>query len=254
MEAFLPPKRPRVIASIEARMGSSRFPGKVLADILGQPALTRLIRRLQRCRMVDDIILATTVEPADDALVAWAATEGIAVHRGSESDVLRRVVEAQQSMNSEIVVEVTGDCILLDPDLIDWGIETFLANDCDIVTNARMPSFPLGADLQVYRLCDLEDVERTIDDSAVREHVSLYFYEHPERYRIIHLLAPRRWVAPDYRLHLDYPEDLRFITEVYRRLEPLHGDAFGIEEIMTLLNQAPTLPEINRYCVERSVR
>lgn len=244
----------RVIASIEARMGSSRFPGKVLAPVCGQPALTRLLQRLRRCRNVDDIILATSVAPTDDVLERWAASEEVAIHRGSEDDVLLRVVEAQRKMKSDVVVEITGDCILLDPELIDMGVETFFGNDCDVVTNTRQPSYPLGADIQVYRLRDLEEVERTITDPAVREHVSLYFYEHPERYRIIHLFAPKRWMAPYFRLQLDYPEDLRFINEVYRRLEPEYGDAFGLEEIMSVLRREPALVEINRHCVEKQPR
>lgn len=245
---------PRVIASIEARMGSTRLPGKVLADIYGQPALTRLIRRLQQCQKLDDIVLATSTAPADDALEEWAESEGVALYRGSEEDVLLRVVEAQRKMRSDVVVEVTGDSVLLDPDIIDLGITTFLENKCDVVSNTWKLSFPMGVDVQVFRLRDLEEVERTVSDPAVREHVSLYFYEHPERYRIIHLFAPRRWHAPDYRFQLDYPEDHRFITEIYRRLEPEYGDAFGLEEIMTLLRREPQLVEINRHCVEKSVR
>ncbi|MCI0559016.1 MAG: glycosyltransferase family protein [Nitrososphaera sp.] len=245
---------PHVVASIEARMGSSRFPGKVLADICGQPALTRLVRRLQRCQTLDGIILATSVAMADDALEKWANSEGVAIHRGSEEDVLLRVVEAQRKMQSEVVVEITGDCILLDPEIIDMGVVAFLENDCDVVSNTWKLSFPMGVDVQVYRLRDLEEIERTIFDSAVREHVSLYFYEHLERYRVLHLFAPARWRAPDYRFQLDYPEDHRFITEVYSRLEPKYDDGFGIEEIMSLLRQEPHLVEINRHCVEKSVR
>jgi len=246
---------PRVIASIEARMGSSRFPGKVLADVNGQPALTRLIRRLRRSKALDGIILATTVSPSDDALERWAAIEGVPCYRGSEEDVLNRVVQAQTRMNSDIVVEVTGDCILLDPEIIDLGVATFFENDCDVVTNVRKLSFPMGMDVQVYRLRDLAEIERTVrDDPAVREHVSLYLYEHPERYRIIHFFAPARWHAPDCRFQLDYPEDHRFLNEVYRRLEPAFGDAFGIEEIMALLKQEPGLVEINVHCLEKSPR
>lgn len=245
---------PRVVASIEARMGSSRFPGKVLAEIAGQPALTRLLRRLRRSRKLDGIILATSVAPADDVLERWAASEGLPCHRGSEEDVLLRVVEAHRKMRSDIVVEVTGDCILLDPEIIDLGITTFFENDCDVLTNARKPSYPMGVDVLVCRLRDLEEVERTVFDPTVREHVSLHFFERPDRYRIIHLCAPARWYAPDYRFQLDYPEDYRFIQEVYRRLEPAYGDAFGIEEIMALLRREPTLVEINRHCVEKSPR
>lgn len=245
---------PRIVASIEARMGSSRFPGKVLADVQGQPALTRLIRRLRRCERLDDIVLATTTSPADDALVRWAERTGVPCHRGSEEDVLQRVVDAHQKMRSDVVVEVTGDCILLDPEVIDLGIETFLENDVDVVTNVRKLSFPMGADVQVFRLDALADVARTVHDPAVREHVSLHFYEHPEKYRVMHLFAPRRWRAPELRLQLDYHEDHRFIEDVYRNLEPRHGDAFGIEEILALLREKPALGEINRHCEEKGAR
>ena len=248
-------KMSRIIASIEARMGSSRFPGKVLADVCGQPALTRLARRLRRSKLLDGIILATTVSSSDDTLEQWAAKEGIPCYRGSEEDVLNRVVQAQTKMKSDIIVEVTGDCILLDPEIIDMGIKTFLENDCDVVANVRKLSFPMGMDVQVYRLKDLAEIEQTVkDDPAVREHVSLYLYEHPERFRIIHLFAPTRWHAPDYRFQLDYHEDHRFINEVYRRLESEYGDAFGIEEIMGLLRKEPHLVDINIHCVEKSVR
>jgi spore coat polysaccharide biosynthesis protein SpsF len=245
---------PRVIASIEARMGSSRLPGKVLADVCGAPALTRLVRRLRQARRLDGIVLATSVAPADDALEAWARAEGVSCHRGSEDDVLARVVGAQRSMSSEIVVEVTGDCTLIDPEIIDLGVETFFGNEVDVVTNAQKPSFPMGVDVQVFRLRDLEDVEQTVNDPAVREHVSLYFYENPDRYKVLHLFAPPRWQGPTLRFQLDYEEDLRFIREVYTRLEPAHGDGFGTEEIMSLLRANPSLSEINAHCEEKAPR
>jgi spore coat polysaccharide biosynthesis protein SpsF len=245
---------PRVIASIEARMGSSRLPGKVLADICGQPALTRLLRRLRRCQKLDDIILATTNSPGDEALEEWAKSEGLPCYRGSEDDVLLRVVEAHRQMKSDIVVEITGDGILLDPEILDMGITTFLENDCDVVTNVWKLSYPPSVDIQVFRLSDLEEVERTISDPAVREHVSLYFYEHPERYRIMHLFAPARWYAPHYRFQLDYPEDLQFIREVYKRLEPIYGDNFGLDEIITILIKRPSILCINQHSVEKAVR
>lgn len=245
---------PRVIASIEARMGSSRFPGKVLADIFGKPALMRLVERLRHCVRLDGIVLATSVAPQDDALEQWALSENVEYYRGSEDDVLLRVVEAQRKMKSDIVVEVTGDCILLDPEIIDMGIETFLENDCDVVSNVRKLSFPMGVDIQVFRLSALEEVAATVFDPAVREHVSLYFYEHPERYRILHLFAPKRWHAPHYRFQLDYHEDHAFLNEVYRALTPSYGDVFGIEEIMALLRQKPSLLNINSHCDEKSAR
>ncbi|MDC0979368.1 glycosyltransferase family protein [Gammaproteobacteria bacterium] len=244
----------RIVASIEARMGSSRLPGKVLMDIEGQPALQRLLTRLRSCRCLDDIVLATSTSPADDTIAEWATNQGLAFHRGSEDDVLQRVVESHQIMKSDIIVEVTGDCTLLDPEIIDLGVETFLANDCDVVTNGRVPSYPQGADVQVFRAADLADVAKTIHDPAVREHVSLYFYENTSLYRLIHLIAPVMQRAPDVRLQLDYPEDLQFICEVYRRLEPKFGPCFGVSEILALLKQDPEVARINAHCVEKSVR
>lgn len=235
-------------------MRSSRLPGKVLADVNGRPALTRLLRRLRRTQTIHDIVLATTTDPADDVLEAWARDEGVACYRGSEEDVLRRVVEAQRLMNGEVVVEVTGDCTLLDPEITDMGVRTFLANDCDVVTNNGRPSYPMGVDVMVFRLADLEEVERVVHDPAVREHVSLHFVEAPDRYRVLHLIAPTRWHGPERRFQLDYPEDLHFINEVYRRLEPEYGDGFGIEEIMALLRREPALAAINQGCEEKPVR
>lgn len=235
-------------------MGSSRLPGKVLMDVCGRPALTRLLRRLQRAKLVDDLVLATSVRPNDDALEEWAYREGIRVYRGSEDDVLDRVVCAHEMMQTDIVVEVTGDCTLLDPMIIDLGIRTFMENECDVVANVSKLSFPMGIDVQVFPFGLLQEVERTVTDSAVREHVSLYFYEHPEKYRIFHLIAPDRWCGPDLRFQLDYPEDLQFIREVYNRLELQYGDGFGLEEIMALLGREPHLTNINRQCVEKSPR
>ena len=245
---------PRVVAHIQARMGSERLPGKVLSDINGSPAETRLLERLRRCETLDGIVLATSTEPEDDALEAWANEQGVQCHRGSRDDLLARVSGAQRAMGSDVVVAITGDCIIVDPELIDLGVRTFLENDCDVVSNVAKLTFPMGMDVQVYRRSDLEHLERTVDDPAVREHITLFFYEHPERYRILHLLAPARWTGPDYRFQLDYAEDHEFLTQVHARLEPRWGNRFGIEEVMALLREEPELLDINRHCVEKSAR
>lgn len=245
---------PRVVASIEARMGSSRLPGKVLADIHGRPALARLHARLRQSERLDGIVLATTENPADDVLAEWADSAGLACFRGSEDDVLLRVVEAHRLMNGDVVVEVCGDTPLIDPGVIDMAIDTFSTNECDVVSTTWSPSFPQGIDAQVFPLRALEDVEAQVTDPAVREHVSLHFYENPARYRAIHLMAPPRWRAPELRCQLDYPEDLRFINEVYARLAPRFGDRFGIEEILETVRREPRLADINRHREERPTR
>ena len=247
--------RPRFVASIEARMGSSRLPGKVLMDVCGRPALSRLVERLRAVDGLDDIVLATSTAPADDALEAWARREGVACFRGSEDDVLARVVGAQQSVGGEIVVEVTGDCTLLPPDIVELGIATYLANDADVVSNVGpVQTFPMGADVQVFPLKLLEEVAATVDDPAVREHVSLFFYDHPERYRIHYIVAPKAWRHPAWRLQLDYPEDHRMIEAVYRALEPHHGPVFGLAEIVTMLTARPEVVAINIDCEEKAAR
>jgi spore coat polysaccharide biosynthesis protein SpsF len=236
-------------------MGSSRFPGKVLAEVAGRPALAWVVERVRRARLIDDIVLATSIAPADDVLEEWGNAMGLAVHRGSEDDVLQRVVDAQSAVNSEVVVEVTGDCILLDPDLLDVGVRTFVENDCDVVSTTWKTSYPNGINVQVYGLDDLAEVAATIFDPPVREHVSLYFYEHPERYRAIHLFAPRRCHAPELRLSLDYPEDHQLICAVYERLLPRYGEDFGAEEIVRLLREEePALAQINAHRVQRAPR
>lgn len=231
----------KVIASIEARMGSTRLPGKVLMDVAGAPALTRLLRRLRRAKRIDGIVLATTVNPKDDALVEWAAREDVPCFRGSEDDVLARVVGAERMMGADVVVEVNGDTPLLDPAVIDMAADAFAEGDCDVITTARKRSFPDGIDAQVFRLADLEDVAETVFDPAVREHVSLHFYRTPGRYRIRDLEAPPALRRPDLRLVLDTAEDLETIRGVYARLQPAFGDAFGTADIIRLLDRDPGL-------------
>ncbi|MED5395104.1 MAG: glycosyltransferase family protein [Pseudomonadota bacterium] len=244
----------RVVASIEARMTASRLPGKVLADIAGAPTLTRIARRLRYSARLDDIVLATTENRADDRLAEWASGEGVPYYRGSEEDVLGRVVEAHRMMTSEIVVEVCGDTPLIDASVIDRAVEAFHEQDCDIVSNTWTLTYPQGIDAQVFRLADLEDISHSVNDGTAREHVSLYFYEHPESYRLYELMAPLELRDPEQRLQVDFPEDLELVREIYTRLEPLHGDGFGVGEILDLLRQQPALRDINRHCREKAVR
>jgi spore coat polysaccharide biosynthesis protein SpsF len=236
-------------------MGSTRFPGKMLADVNGKSAMTRLMDRLQQCTLVDEIILATSVSPVDDPLDDWAKREGVAIYRGSEDDVLLRVIEAQRSTRADIVVEITGDCTLTDPDIVDVAVATYLENECDFVTNCEKNYYPPGMYAQVFSLAALEAIGQKVKDPAVREHVSLYFYEHPDEYRIIHLMSPPRWKLPDdCRIYLDYREDLEFIKAIYSRLEPEYGDQFRSEEIVALLKAEPELMNINRFCRNVPVR
>jgi len=235
-------------------MSASRLPGKVLMDVAGEPALERLVRRLERAERLDAVVLATTVNPADDVLEAWAKARGLPVYRGSEDDVLDRVVQAQCMMKSDVIVEICGDAPLLDPAVVDLAVATYLAGGADVVSTTQRLTWPQGIDAQVFAFDALAEVAATQDDPAVREHVSLYFYEHPETYRIHHLTAPAAERAPDLRLQLDYAEDLALIRAVYERLSPRFGDGFGVRDILHLLAREPGLRDLNRHCEEKSPR
>jgi spore coat polysaccharide biosynthesis protein SpsF len=246
--------KPKIIASVEARMSSSRLPGKMLMDISGKPVVLRVLERLSRAKLVDEIILATTDNPADDILADTVKTAGFSVFRGSENDVLKRVVDAHETLNTEVIVEICGDCPLIDPELVDLAVETFLANECDLIATGAHQSYPQGTEVQVFSFDDLAKISNTVNDPAAREHVSLYFYENPDIYRIFHIVAPLALRAPDIRLQLDYKEDLNIIREIYNELLPIYGDGFGIHEILEYINTHPEVAKINSHCKERSAR
>ena len=226
-------------------MGSSRFPGKMMQDIGGRPTIARVVERLQRCESLDGIIIATSTSGADDVLANWAKDNDIACYRGSEEDVLARVVGAHREMKSEIVVEICGDCPLIDPNIVDLAVQTFVNNDCDLVTTVLKRSFPKGMDVEIFRRDELEKIDQAIDDPDVREHVSLSFYQNPDQYKLLGLNAPPQWVAPDVRCVLDYPEDLDFIRTVYSRLGSGSQNYFGIDDVLDLLRREPDLLAIN---------
>ena len=245
--------KPKVVASIEARMTSSRLPGKVMEVIVGQSVLDHVLLRLQKAKAIDQIILATTTNPEDDVLSDWAEKKNIFCFRGSEDDVLSRVVSAHQCVKSDIIVEITGDCPLTDPIIVDWGIDTFLKNKCDVVTNCWYPGFPEGADIQVFNLSSLEWVNENVTNLDVREHVSLYFYRNPDQYNIIHLRPPETYKYKNLRLQLDYPEDLKFIKRLFQHFYH-DGVDFGVYEIVQLLKNNPNFLIDNKYCTEKDIR
>lgn len=245
----------RVVASIEVRMGSERLPGKVLKKFGSENALSLLVKRLKRCENIDDIVVATTIHSKDDPIVSWCKSNNINFFRGSEEDVLDRVVKAHEYMNSEVALEITGDCPFTDPEIVDLAIETFFSNDVDIVTNcANHLTWPLGQYAQVFPLKLLKEVNNKIHDEKVHEHVSLYFYENPKLYKIFELIAPKRWNYPNMRLVLDYEEDFIFLGKIYENLFEKYGNYFGIEDIIKFLREFPEYLDINKECIEKTAR
>jgi spore coat polysaccharide biosynthesis protein SpsF len=242
----------RVVATIEARTQSTRLPEKVLRLILKRPMLELLVERLARATRVDDIVIATTDCPADDRIARLADRIGVGCFRGSEDDVLGRVLAAAQAARADVIVEITGDCPLIDPRVVDEVIAAYGRARADYVSNTLVRTFPRGLDTQVFATAVLERVDQLTDDPVDREHVSLYIYEHPERFRLHNVesgLPARDW---DLRLTVDTVEDFELVSRIYEALYPANPE-FGLADILRFLDQNPSLRDINRHVQQKPV-
>jgi spore coat polysaccharide biosynthesis protein SpsF len=244
---------PKIVAVIEARYNSTRLPGKVLMPILGQPMLVRIFQRLKLARTLDDIVVATTDSPSDDAVVEAMNYMGAHTFRGSEEDVLDRVVKAAQSVDADIIVEITGDCPLIDPGLVDKLVGDFLVGGADFVSNILPHTTPRGTDVRVFRTSDLAEINRTSKDPADHEHVSLHFWEHLDRYTCRNVEMDLPDVVAEIRLTVDTEEDLALVTKIYEGLYE-KNPAFSLVDVLDYLNAHPDLLELNRHVEQKAVR
>lgn len=232
--------RPRIFATIEARMTSTRLPGKVLMEAIGKPMLELMVERLRRVPRLDGIIIATTTNATDDPIAALAERLNVGIFRGSENDVLSRVLEAAQVNLVDLIVEMTGDCPLIDPEIVTSVIDVYLESNVDYVSNALAPrTYPVGMDTQVFSTKILADVARRTSQPDDLEHVSLYIYGNSDIYRIKEVRAPVAFHAPDVHLTLDTPEDMNLICDIFERLYPVNPQ-FGLAEILALLRDTGT--------------
>jgi spore coat polysaccharide biosynthesis protein SpsF len=244
--------RPRVVAEIEARMASSRLARKIIADIEGRTMLGRVLDAARRCELVDGIIVATTTNPLDDETQAWCEGEEVACFRGSEDDVLGRVLGAVERQKADVVVEMTGDNPLSCPDVIDAQIALFLDDGYDYLGDNIESTHPVGCGAKIFRAQMLKDLAAWCDDPFVREHVSLYFYEHPERYRIGTLTAPPSLRWPELRVTVDTPQDLEFARSVFRALDR-EGVRISYENLVRVV-RARRLNEVNQGVQQKPAR
>ena len=212
----------KITATIQARLGSSRLPGKVLKPILGRPMIARQIERIQQSRLIDEVVIATSTAPENDALARLAAEMGIGCFRGSEDDVLGRVAGALRASAADLHVEFQGDNPMPDALLVDAIVGFFLkhADDYDYVTNSMKTTYPPGAEVSVYPAAVLYDAERHATDAKLREHVGIHIYQHPERYRIRNLEAPAWLRCPDLHLEVDTDEDFEVVNAIFEALYP----------------------------------
>lgn len=232
-----------ILAILQARVSSSRLPGKVLRPILGEPMLFRQIERIRRARLIERLVVATSVDASDDPLAEMCRERGIDCFRGSLADVLDRFFRAAGRYAPEHVVRLTGDCPLADPAVIDATIGLHLSGGYDYTSNALEPTFPDGLDVEVMRFACLEQAWREATLPSQREHVTPFLYRHPERFRLGVLkngtdLSGLRWTV-------DEPADFEFVTRVYEALYPA-DQAFTSDDILGLLQKHRDYQEINR--------
>lgn len=235
----------KIVATIEARMTSSRLPGKVLMEVFSKPMLHYLVTRLRAVPSIDVIVLAITTNSTDDVLVSFAESEGIAYFRGSEDNVMERVIGATDSVNADVIVEITGDCPIIDHEVIDQAIKMFLVHEADYVSNVDIRSYPDGMDVQVFRLDTLKKSASMTTDSLEQEHVTLHIRRHPELFSRLHLVATPEVRWPELRLTLDEMPDyelLKRVIEYFGQDNPL----FTCLDIVRLLRNNIDWVEINK--------
>jgi spore coat polysaccharide biosynthesis protein SpsF len=240
----------KIIATIEARMTSSRLPGKVLMEVAGKPMLEHLVDRLKTVPSLNGIVLATTTNLSDDKLEGFAKKAGINCYRGSENDVMTRVIQAAESVGADIVVEITGDCPLIDPQIVEQTIQMYKFNRADYVSNAHIRSYPDGMDVQVFALELLKRSAAMTDDVIDHEHVTLHLRNHPELFSQVHLIAPPEIHWPELGLTLDEPKDFDLIKKIIEYFGPVNS-LFSCLDIVRLLRQMPAWVAINQTVIRK---
>jgi len=241
----------RVVAIVQARMGSTRLPGKVMKDILGKPVLIRDVNRIQRAKRIDEVVIATTIRPEDDTIASLCEEEGWRCFRGSENDLLDRYYRAAQAFDADVIVRITSDCPMIDPGVVDKVIGMFLdlKEKVDYASNILPPrTFPRGLDIEVMTFEALERAWREDKDPALREHVTPYLYRNPKKFRLRRVanevdLSHHRWT-------LDTPEDLAFIRAVYGHFG---HDHFTWTDALRYLDQHPEIVEINSDIEQKAI-
>jgi spore coat polysaccharide biosynthesis protein SpsF len=241
--------RQSVVAIVQARMGSTRLPGKTLADISGKPLLAHILQRVQSCRTVGKVVVATTTDAADLPIVECSRQCGAATYAGSPEDVLDRYYQAARIAEARIVVRVTADDPFKDPVVIDEITGRLLAEpSLDYASNTLEPTYPEGLDVEAFTFAALERAWKESSLPSDREHVTPYIWRNPEKFRLLSVrrspnLSHLRWT-------IDYEQDLRFTREVYARL--YRGQVFSTEEILALLAAEPPLAEMNSGVVRNA--
>jgi len=243
----------RIVAVIQARMGSTRLPGKVLKPIAGQPLLWHIVHRLKRSQFIEDIAIATSTNARDDAIVEWGRDNAVTVVRGPEDDVLARFARAAEVMDADVIVRVSSDAPFIDASFIDHLIASLLEQDADyVLLEEDAVTAHEGVDPFTRRALDRLMMDAP-DDPAAREHVTGYFKLHPDFVRIARAPAYPALAREAGRLTIDTPDDLAFVEAVHARLEAKAGEA-SLSDLLLLLEREPGLRALNAHVQQKPIR
>jgi len=231
----------KTVAIVQARMASTRLPGKVMLPICGRPMLSLLLERLVNTRHLDQIVVATSTAPVNQPIVDLATQQGYSVFQGSEADVLERYLSAATAAEADVVVRITADCPLIDPDIVDAVVEAFFHHKVDYASNISPPTFPDGLDTEVFSIDTLKAAHAHANSPAEREHVTPFIRNSSNfsHFNFAHPidLSSERWTV-------DEQEDLEVVKQVFEHFHPRHD--FSWLEVQSLSEQQPHLFENNR--------
>jgi spore coat polysaccharide biosynthesis protein SpsF len=237
----------KVVGIIEARMGSSRLPGKVLLPFGGLPALELLLTRVRSTEQLDEVVVATTEEKSDQAIVELCKRIGVKSFSGSENDVMKRVLDTARHLEADLICELMGDSPFLDPAEINRAISEYLVRDCDYLSNFwPQNTYPLGFAAQVYQTEVLAKAEALTQDPIDRSHVTTFIYQNPDLFKLEGINAPTECHAPDLRLALDQSEDYEAMQAVFDGVKGRENPLFSMEDCVRFLRNNPEIAKINQ--------
>jgi spore coat polysaccharide biosynthesis protein SpsF len=239
----------KVAAIIQARMGSTRLPGKVLKDLGGESVLARVVGRVSRAKLVDEVVVATTHLPEDDVIVSECRRLGVRFFRGEVRDVLDRYFRAAQEVMAEAIVRITSDCPLIEPEITDKTIQAFIDQRPDYASNVLQRTYPRGLDTEIMTSDALARSHREAKAPYEREHVTPYIYENPGVFTLLSVKGEKDFSS--HRWTVDEPEDLLFLRAVYEAMN--NRDYFSWLDVLSLLERDPSLVELNRHVMQKTL-
>ena len=237
----------KIVAMIQARMTSTRFPGKVLKTIAGKPMLWYVVNRVRTAKKIGDVVVATSTDPSDDFIEDYCKSNKIKYFRGDLDNVLKRYYETAKKFNADAIVRITSDCPLIDGKLIDEGIKEFMRSDCDYLSNTVKRTFPRGFDFEIFTFDALNAAFKNATKEPEREHVTPYIWRnHPEDFKIKYF--KREIDKSHFRITVDTPEDFELVKIL---VEKYRTDIKSADDIIEILDDHPEISQLNAHIEQK---